>query len=113
MNKDVVIVSASRTPIGICGGSLSTISAVEIGAIVIQDVLKRVNVEAEKVDEVIIGNVLQAGLGQNPARQAAIQAGLPNYVPAMTINKVCGSGLKSVHLATQAILNDDAEIVVA
>jgi len=113
LKKDVVIVSASRTPIGNFGGSLSTISAVELGAIVIQDVLKRVNVEAEKVDEVIMGNVLQAGLGQNPARQAAIQAGLPNYVPAMTINKVCGSGLKSVHLATQAILNDDAEIVVA
>lgn len=112
-NNDVVIVSASRTPIGSFGGTLSSVKATQLGAIVIKDVLKRANVSVDDVDEVIMGNVLQAGLGQNPARQAAIQAGLPEYVPAMTINKVCGSGLKTVHLAAQAIIAGDAEVVVA
>lgn len=111
--KDIVIVSAVRTAIGSFGGSLKNISAPQLGATVIKEALKRAGVTPEQVDEVIMGNVLQAGLGQNPARQAAIQAGLPHEVSAMTINKVCGSGLKSVHLATQAILAGDADIVVA
>lgn len=111
--NDVVVVSASRTPIGSFGGSLSTVSAVELGSIVIKDVLNKAGIESDQVDEVIMGHVLQAGLGQNTARQSALKAGLPNFVPAMTINKVCGSGLKSVHLAAQAILTGDAEVVVA
>ncbi|MGY3716369.1 acetyl-CoA C-acetyltransferase [Sutcliffiella cohnii] len=111
--KDIVIVSAVRTAIGSFGGSLKNISAPQLGATVIKEALKRAGVTPEQVDEVIMGNVLQAGLGQNPARQAAVQAGLPHEVSAMTINKVCGSGLKSVHLATQAILAGDADIVVA
>src|SRR5690625_2432895 len=112
-NQEVVIVSASRTAIGSFGGTLSSVSAPELGAVVIKDVLHKANVKVDDVDEVIMGNVLQAGLGQNPARQAAIKAGLPNYIPAMTINKVCGSGLKTVHLAAQAIIAGDAEIIVA
>src|SRR5690625_1639103 len=112
-NNDVVIVSASRTAIGSFGGTLSSVSAPQLGAVVIKDVLEKANVKAEDVDEVIMGNVLQAGLGQNPARQAAIHAGLPNHIPALTINKVCGSGLKTVHLAAQAIIAGDAEVVVA
>lgn len=111
--QDVVIVSASRTAIGSFGGSLASISAPQLGAIVIKDVLNKAKVKPEDVDEVMMGNVLQAGLGQNTARQAAIGAGLPDHVPAMTINKVCGSGLKTVHLAAQAILAGDAEIIVA
>lgn len=112
-NQEVVIVSASRTPIGSFGGTLSTIKATKLGAIVIKEVLKRAKVDVGEVDEVIMGNVLQAGLGQNPARQAAIGAGLPEHIPALTINKVCGSGLKAVHLAAQAIIAGDAEVVVA
>lgn len=111
--NEVVIVSAVRTAIGSFGGTLATVSAVELGATVIREVLKRANLPADQVDEVIMGNVLQAGLGQNPARQAALRAGLPNHVPALTINKVCGSGLKAVHLAYQAIVTGDADIVVA
>lgn len=111
--RDVVIVSAVRTAIGTFGGGLSTVSATELGATVIKEALQRAQISPDQVDEVIMGNVLQAGLGQNPARQAAIKAGLPQEVPAMTINKVCGSGLKAVHLATQAIQTGDAEIVVA
>ncbi|MFC0558434.1 acetyl-CoA C-acetyltransferase [Halalkalibacter alkalisediminis] len=114
MNKnDVVIVSAVRTPIGSFGGSLKHINAVQLGAKVIDAVTKRAGITVSQIDEVIMGNVLQAGLGQNPARQAALHAGLPQSVPALTINKVCGSGLKAVHLATQAILAGDAEVVVA
>jgi acetyl-CoA C-acetyltransferase len=109
----VVIVTATRTPIGSFGGSLKEISAVQLGATVIKAVLNSAGIKGDQVDEVIMGNVLQAGLGQNPARQAAIHAGMPQHVPALTINKVCGSGLKAVHLATQAILTGDAEIVVA
>lgn len=112
-NNDIVLVSASRTPIGSFGGSLANVPAVQLGALVIKDVLAKAGVKAEQVDEVIMGNVLQAGLGQNPARQAAIHAGLPDYIPAFTINKVCGSGLKTVHLAAQAIIAGDAEIIVA
>lgn len=111
--REVVIVSAVRTAIGKFGGSLLPLSAPELGAIVIKEALKRANVPGEKVDEVIFGNVLQAGLGQNPARQASIKAGLPIEVPAFTVNKVCGSGLKCVELAAQSILAGDNDIVVA
>lgn len=110
---DVVIVSAVRTALGNFNGSLKNVSAPELGAAVIKGALEQAGVKPEQVDEVILGNVLQAGLGQNPARQAAISAGIPESVSSMTINKVCGSGLKAVHLATQAILAGDAEIVVA
>jgi acetyl-CoA C-acetyltransferase len=111
--SDIVIVAASRTAVGKFGGSLSKIPAAELGAIVIKDLLKRTGVPGEQISEVILGQVLQAGCGQNPARQAVIKAGLPNGVPAMTINKVCGSGLKAVMLAVQAIRDGDAEIVIA
>jgi acetyl-CoA C-acetyltransferase len=111
--KDVVIVAAARTAIGKFGGSLAKIPAPELGAIVIKEVLRRAGVAGSEVDEVIFGQVLTAGSGQNPARQAAIKAGLPYEVPAMTINKVCGSGLKAVMLAAQAIGNGDAEVIVA
>ncbi|MER1956217.1 MAG: acetyl-CoA C-acetyltransferase [Solibacillus sp.] len=113
MAREVVIVSAVRTAIGAFQGTLKDIAAPTLGSIVIKEALNRVNLDPALVDEVIMGNVLAAGLGQNPARQASIQAGVPHAVPAMTINKVCGSGLKAVHLATQAILAGDAEIVVA
>ncbi|WP_370295351.1 acetyl-CoA C-acetyltransferase [Rossellomorea marisflavi] len=113
MSNEVVIVSAVRTAIGAFNGSLKGVSAPDLGAIVIKEALDKAGVDPDQVDEVIMGNVLQAGLGQNPARQASIKAGLPETVPAMTINKVCGSGLKTVHLATQAILAGDADIVVA
>ena len=111
--NEVVIVSAVRTAVGSFGGALQNISAPKLGAIVIKDALQKAGIEFDQIDEVIMGNVLQAGLGQNPARQAAIKAGLPQEVASMTINKVCGSGLKAVHLATQAILAGDADIVVA
>lgn len=111
--NDVVIVSALRTPIGQFGGSLKDVSAVQLGSHVIRAVIDQVGICGDQIDEVIMGNVLQAGLGQNPARQAAILAGLPEHVSAFTINKVCGSGLKAVHLATQSILTGDAEMIVA
>ncbi|WP_408006618.1 acetyl-CoA C-acetyltransferase [Pseudalkalibacillus sp. A8] len=111
MEREAVIVSAVRTPIGGFGGSLKSISATELGGIAIKEALKRAGIA--EVDEVIMGNVLQAGLGQNPARQAAIKAGLADTTSSMTINKVCGSGLKTVHLAAQSILLGDADIVVA
>lgn len=111
--QEVVIVSAVRTAIGSFQGSLKDVPAVQLGATVIKEALNRAGVSPEQVDEVILGNVLQAGLGQNPARQAAIHAGLPQEVPALTINKVCGSGLKTVHLAAQAIAVGEADIVVA
>lgn len=110
---EVVIVSAVRTPIGAFQGALKDISAPTLGSIVIKEALNQVQLDPTTVDEVIMGNVLAAGLGQNPARQASIQAGLPYTVPAMTINKVCGSGLKAVHLAAQAIIAGDADVVVA
>jgi acetyl-CoA C-acetyltransferase len=113
MADNVVIVSAARTAIANFGGSLSKIPAHTLGATVIKEVLERAGVKPEQVDEVIFGHVLTAGTGQNPARQAAIAAGLPEAVPSMTINKVCGSGLKTVHLAAQAIKCGDADIVVA
>ncbi|RVU83980.1 acetyl-CoA C-acetyltransferase [Leucothrix sargassi] len=111
--EDVVIVAAARTPIGSFGGSLAKVPAARLGANVIAGLVKTAGLAADDVDEVIMGNVLTTGLGQNPARQASIQAGLSESVPAMTINKVCGSGLKSVQLAYQAIACGDANIVVA
>jgi acetyl-CoA C-acetyltransferase len=111
--RETVIISAVRTPIGSFGGSLSSLSAPQLGAVVIQEVIKRGNVSKDTVDEVIMGSVLTAGMGQAPARQAAIYAGLPESVECMTINKVCGSGLKSIALAAQAIALGDAEIIVA
>ena len=110
---EVVIVAAVRTPIGSFGGSLKDISAVDLGSLVIKDAIERAGLEPEQVDEVIMGNVLGAGLGQNVARQMSVHAGVPVTVPAFTINKVCGSGLKAVQLATQAVLCGDAEVVVA
>lgn len=111
--KEAVIVSSVRTAVGKFGGSLNGIPAVELGALVIKEAIKRAGIDGKMVDEVIMGNVLQAGLGQNPARQAAIKAGLPQEVPAWTMNLVCGSGLKSVGNAVQQIWSGDAEIVVA
>ncbi len=111
--QDAVIVSAVRTAVGTYGGGLAEVPAVKLGEICIRAALERADLKPNQVDEVIMGNVLQAGLGQNPARQAAINAGLPVSVPAMTINKVCGSGLKTVMLAAQAIKLGDAEIIVA
>ncbi len=110
---DVVIVSAARTAIGKFGGSLAKVAAPELGAIAIKAALERANLTDEQVGEVIFGQVLTAGSGQNPARQALIKAGLPHAVAAMTINKVCGSGLKAVMLATQAIRDGDNDIIVA
>lgn len=110
---EVVIVAAVRTPIGSFGGSLKDISAVDLGSLVIKNAIERAGLEPEQVDEVIMGNVLGAGLGQNVARQMSVHAGVPVTVPAFTINKVCGSGLKSVQLAVQAVLCGDAEVVVA
>ncbi len=111
--REVVIASAVRTAIGSYGGAIKDIEVTELGAVVIKEALKKAGVEPENLDEVIMGNILQAGLGQNPARQSAIKAGAPYEVPAMTINKVCGSGLKAVNLAAQSIMLGDAEIVVA
>ena len=111
--REVVIVSAVRTAIGSFMGTLSNTPATELGAHVIREALKRAKVENHLVDEVIMGNVLQAGLGQGPARQAALQAGIPEEIPSTTINKLCGSGLKAVHLAVQAIQTEEADIVVA
>lgn len=111
--KEVVIVSAVRTAVGSFNGSLAPFAAVDLGAIVIKEVIARGGIRADQVEEVIFGNVLQAGLGQNPARQASIKAGIPVEVSAYTINKVCGSGLKSVNLAAQAIMTGEADIVIA
>jgi acetyl-CoA C-acetyltransferase len=111
--QDVVIVAATRTAVGSFQGSLANIPAVELGAAVIRQLLAQTGLDGAQVDEVIMGQVLTAGAGQNPARQAAIKAGLPFAVPAMTLNKVCGSGLKALHLATQAIRCGDAEVIIA
>ena len=110
---DVVIVSAVRTPIGKFQGALSDLTAPQLGAIVVREAVKRAGIDPNSVDECIMGNVVQAGLGQNPARQAALKGGLDNRVSAMTINKVCGSGLKAVGLAQQAIQTGNSNIVVA
>ena len=111
--REVVIVSAVRTAIGSFGGGLKDVPAVDLGALVIKEAVSRAGLKPELVDEVIMGNVLQAGLGQNPARQAAVKSGLPLEIPAMTINKVCGSGLRAVSLASQMIRSGDVDIVVA
>jgi acetyl-CoA C-acetyltransferase len=111
--RDVVIVSAVRTPIGSFQGALKDVGAVKLGALVIREAVKRAGLKAADVQEVIMGNVLQAGLGQNPARQASLAAGLPRETPAYTINMVCGSGLKTVHLAVQSIRSGDSEVAVA
>lgn len=111
--KEVVIASAVRTAIGSFGGTLKGVSAVDLGATVIKEAVNRAGIKPEAVEEVVMGNVIQAGLGQNTARQATIKAGLPEEVPAMTINKVCGSGLRTVALAAQMIKAGDADVVVA
>src|SRR5256885_8080428 len=111
--EEIYIVGAARTPIGKFGGSLAKTPASDLGALVIRKVLERWGVPAEQVSEVIMGQVLTAAVGQNPARQAAIKAGLPDMIPAMTINKVCGSGLKAAMLGAQSIAHGDADIVVA
>ncbi len=111
--QDVVIVAATRTAVGSFQGSLAGISAVDLGAAVIRALLEQTGLDGAEVDEVILGQVLTAGAGQNPARQAAIKAGLPVAVPALTLNKVCGSGLKALHLGAQAIRCGDAEVIIA
>lgn len=113
MSKNVVIVSAVRTPIGSFMGSLSTVSAPQLGAVAIKAALEKINLDPKLVDEVLMGNVVQAGVGQAPARQAALLAGLPDSVPCTTINKVCASGMKAVMMGAQAIKSGEAEIVVA
>ena len=112
MAKEIVIAGACRTALGKFGGSLSGIPAVELGAIVIKEAINRAGIKPEDVDEVLMGNVLQAGLGQSPARQAAVKAGIPVEVPALTVNNVCGSGLKVVNMAAAMIEAGDAEVMV-
>src|SRR5207244_5661312 len=111
--KEAVIISAVRTPVGKFLGALKSFKATDLGALVVLEAVRRAGVRAEDVDEVIMGCVIQAGLGQNPARQAALRGGLPDTVSAVTVNKVCGSGLKSVMMAAQGVQLGDAEIVVA
>ena len=111
--EDIVIVSAVRTAVGKFGGSLAKVPATDLGALVIKEALARANVGLDQVGEVIMGQVLAAGVGQNPARQAMMKAGVAKETPALTINAVCGSGLKSVMLAAQAVATGDSEIVVA
>src|SRR5437870_12735125 len=110
---EALILSAVRTPIGKYLGGLSDVPAPQLGAVAVAEALRRGKVPPERVDEVILGNVLQAGVGQNPARQAALLGGLPDTIAAFTVNKVCGSGLKAVMLAAQSIKAGDADIVVA
>ena len=111
--RQVVIAGAVRTAVGSFGGTLKDLPAAQLGGLVIKEVLRRARIRSEKVDQVIMGNVLQAGQGQNPARQAAANAGISQYTPAVTVNVLCGSGLESVIMATQAIRAGDAEIIVA
>ena len=111
--EEAVILSAVRTPVGSFNGAFADVSAVELGQLAIAEALKRSGVAADAIDEVLMGNVLSAGLGENPARQAAIFAGIPDHVPAVAINKLCGSGLKTVALAAQAIRCGDAEVIIA
>ena len=113
MEKEIVLAGAVRTAVGKFGGMLADVPASEMGAVVIREALKRAGVPSAQVDEVLMGCVLQAGLGQNVARQCALHAGLPEHVPAMTLNNVCGSGLKALHLATQAIQCGEADVVIA
>ena len=111
--EDIVIVAATRTAVGKFGGTLAKTPATELGSVVIKELLRRTGLPADAVGEVIMGQVLAAGVGQNPARQALIKAGIPKEVPALTINAVCGSGLKAVMLAAQAVAWGDSEIVIA
>src|SRR5204862_506968 len=111
--KEAVIISAVRTPVGKFLGALKSFKATELGAIVVREAVRRAGVKPEEVDEVIMGCVIQAGLGQNPARQAALRGGIPFGVSAVTVNKVCGSGLKSVMMAAQGVQLGDSEVVVA
>ena len=113
MTTDIVIVAAARTAVGKFGGTLAKTAAPELGAAVIAELLKRAKLSGDQINEVILGQVLTAGSGQNPARQSVIKSGLPQGVPALTINAVCGSGLKAVMLAAQAIRDGDSEIVIA
>ena len=113
MSKSVYIVGMARTPIGSLGGVLSSVAAPQLGATAIKEALNRAGVKAEHVQEVFIGNVVSAGIGQAPAQQASIYAGIPTNVPCTTVNKVCASGMKSIMLAAQTILNGDNDIVVA
>ncbi len=110
--RDVVIVGAARTAIGKFGGSLIGTTAVEIGTAVIKEAMNRARIKPEDVDYVVMGNVIQSGLGQNPARQASVHAGIPYSTPAMTINEMCGSGMKSIHLGMQSILLGESDIAV-
>ena len=112
MARKVVLAGACRTAIGVMGGQFANTSAVELGTIVIKEALKRAGVSPDQVDEVYMGNVIQAGNGQNPARQAAVYAGIPNEVPATTINVLCGSGLHCVNLAAKLIAAGGADIIV-
>lgn len=111
--RDVVIVAAKRTAIGTFGGGLASLRADQLGTAVIKAILEETGVAGDQINEVVLGQVLAAGCGQNPARQSSINAGIPASVPAMTINKVCGSGLKAVHMAVQAIRCGDAELMIA
>ena len=111
--EDIVIVSAARTAVGKFGGTLAKVAATDLGSTVVREALARAGVPADQVSEVIMGQVLTAGLGQNPARQTLMKAGIAKETPALTINAVCGSGLKSVMLAAQSIMTGDNEIVVA
>lgn len=111
--RDVVIVGAVRTPVGSFGGSLSKLSAIDLGVVAAKEAIKRAGIKPELVDEVLIGNILSAGLGQNPARQVAMGAGIPETAPAITINKLCGSGLRTVSMAAQFIMLGDADVVLA
>jgi acetyl-CoA C-acetyltransferase len=111
--REVVIVSALRTPVGAFGGAFADLSAVDLGVTVVKQAMEKINLDPSEVDELIFGNVLSAGLGQNVARQVAVKAGIPEHVPSFVVSKVCGSGLKAVELAAQAIIAGDAEVVVA
>ncbi|NBI07461.1 acetyl-CoA C-acetyltransferase [Senegalia massiliensis] len=111
--REVVIVGAARTPVGAFGGALSKLSAIDLGVVAAKEAMKRAGIKPEMVDNVLIGNVLSAGLGQNPSRQVAINAGIPETTPAMTINKVCGSGLRTVSMAAQFIMLGDADVILA
>jgi len=113
MIQEVVILSGCRTPIGTFGGAFKDVPTTDLGAVTVREAVKRAGIRADQVDEVVLGCILQAGVGMNPARQAAIKAGIPESVPAHTVNKVCGSGLKAVMLAAQAVKCGDAEVVVA
>ena len=111
--REVAVVSAVRTPIGAFGKSLKSVSAVDIGVVAVKEAIKRAKIDPSEIDEVIVGNVLQAGLGQNVARQVSVDAGIPSEVPSLTLNKVCGSGLRAISIAAQSIMTGDAHVVLA